>query len=146
MGQRKNPNEVGQARRKRATVQTPQEEARLKAAGVYGGPGFRLPERGQGVRQGGHPHFGAFIVSCEQADLRPMADGIWVYGNQVKEFRPLPAPAAPRLEVMDEMCAALWQGEPPLHDGRWAKATLEICLAMLNSEQQGTDIALHCQV
>lgn len=145
MGNRKNPDDFGQARRKLATIGNPQEEARLKAAGTYGGSGFTLPPRGAAARPPAHQHFGAIVVSCERADLRPMADGIWIYGDRAKEFRPLPAPAAPRLEVIDELFAAIRKGQRPLHDGRWAKATLEICLAMLASDRTGEDVPLRCQ-
>jgi len=145
MGNRKNPDDFGQARRKLANIGTPEEEARLKAAGTYGGSGFKLPPRGAAARPAAHQHFGAIVVSCERADLRPMADGIWIYGDQAKEFRPLPAPAAPRLEVIDELFTAVRKGQRPLHDGRWAKATLEICLAMLASSRAGEDVPLRCQ-
>jgi phthalate 4,5-cis-dihydrodiol dehydrogenase len=37
-------------------------------------------------------------------------------------------------------------GREPLHDGRWATATLEVCLAMLRSARDGTDITLAHQV
>jgi phthalate 4,5-cis-dihydrodiol dehydrogenase len=145
MGNRKNPDDFGQARRKLAAIGTPQEEARLKAAGTYGGSGFTLPPRGAAARPAAHQHFGAIVVSCERADLRPMADGIWIYGDRAKAFRPLPAPAAPRLEVIDELFAAVSKGQRPLHDGRWARATLEICLAMLASDRAGEDVPLRHQ-
>ena len=32
--------------------------------------------------------------------------------------------------------------KPPLHSGRWAMATLEVCLAMLRSAREGKDIPL----
>ena len=145
MGNRKNPDDFGQARRKLATLGTPEEEAGLKAAGTYGGSGFALPPRGAAARPAAHQHFGAIVVSCERADLRPMADGIWIYGDQAKEFRPLPAPAAPRLEVIDELFTAVRKGQRPLHDGRGAKATREIGLAMLASSRAGEDVPLRCQ-
>lgn len=145
MGNRKNPDDFGQARRKLATIATPEEEARLKAAGTYGGSGFRLPPRDGAAHPAAHQHFGAIIVSCEHADLRPMADGIWIYGDRVKEFRPLPAPMAPRLEVIDELYMAVREERRPLHGGRWAKATLEICLAMLTSDRVGEDVPLQYQ-
>jgi len=44
--------------------------------------------------------------------------------------------------VIDELVAAVRQGQPPRHDGRWARATLEICLAMLQSSKDGQDIPL----
>ena len=60
-----------------------------------------------------------------------------------------PAPTSRRsraAEVIDELYAAMVGGEPPLHDGRWAMATLEVCLAMLQSAREGRDVVLSHQV
>ena len=45
-------------------------------------------------------------------------------------------PRVPRAEVIDELYAAVVYGRAPLHDGRWAMATLEVCLAMLRSARE----------
>jgi len=37
-------------------------------------------------------------------------------------------------------------GRPPLHDGTWAMATLEVCLAILQSARDRRDITLRHQV
>ncbi|MBV7484849.1 Gfo/Idh/MocA family protein [Bordetella sp. BOR01] len=144
MGRPKDPADYGAARRKLAGLGPAQDEAALKAAGTYGGPLYSAPA--PGGPQATHQHFGSILVSCEQADLRPMPTGIFVYGNARREFLPLPAPAAPRLEVVDELHDAIYRDRPALHDGRWAKATLEICLAMLQSDGAGSDIPLRHQV
>ncbi|MCJ9714557.1 gfo/Idh/MocA family oxidoreductase, partial [Bordetella hinzii] len=89
-----------------------------------------------------HQHFGSILVSCEGADLRPTSHGIHVYGDQARRFLPLRPPAAPRLEVIDELHDAVYLGKPCLHDGQWAKGTLEICLAMLASDRGGHDVGL----
>jgi phthalate 4,5-cis-dihydrodiol dehydrogenase len=65
-----------------------------------------------------------------------------VYGHESKVHLGLPRPAIPRSEVIDELHAALRQGSAPLHDGPWARATLEVCLAMLRSAGEGRDIEL----
>ena len=36
--------------------------------------------------------------------------------------------------------------EPPLHGGRWAMATLEVCLAILASAESGGDVVLEHQI
>ena len=48
--------------------------------------------------------------------------------------------------MIDELYDAVVNGTPPLHDGAWAMATLEVCLAMLRSSREGRDIALAHQV
>ena len=146
MGDAKAPTAYGAARRKLKTLPTPADEAALKAAGTYGGSAYHAPARtAADAPRAAHQHFGAFLVSCERADLRPMPDGIWVYADEQRDFLRLPPPPAPRLEVIDELHNAVFRDAPPLHDGRWAKATLEICLAMLRSDQAGADICLRWQ-
>ena len=55
---------------------------------------------------------------------------------------PLEAPRGPRVEVVDELLDAVVGGHAPLHDGRWARSTLEVCLALLRSAQQGEAVTL----
>jgi phthalate 4,5-cis-dihydrodiol dehydrogenase len=52
----------------------------------------------------------------------------------------------PRVEVIDELYAAVVSGRTPLHGGRWAMATLEVCLAMLRSAGEQRDVVLDHQV
>jgi phthalate 4,5-cis-dihydrodiol dehydrogenase len=52
----------------------------------------------------------------------------------------------PRAEVVDEFYDAIVNGKAPLHDGAWATATLEVCIAMLTSARDGREIALAHQV
>jgi phthalate 4,5-cis-dihydrodiol dehydrogenase len=138
MGAAKSPEAYGQARRRLAAVHTPQEEAALKSAATYGGPDYRAPP--QGATGALHQHFGPVVVSCERADLRPVADGVWVYADARREHRPLAPPAVPRFEVIDELVDAVVHGRAPLHDGAWARATLDVCLAMLESAREGRDV------
>jgi phthalate 4,5-cis-dihydrodiol dehydrogenase len=48
--------------------------------------------------------------------------------------------------VIDEFYTAIVRNEPPLRDGRWEKATLEVCLAILQSTKERREIILHHQV
>jgi phthalate 4,5-cis-dihydrodiol dehydrogenase len=52
----------------------------------------------------------------------------------------------PRVEVIDELYTAVVSGRTPLHGGRWAMATLEVCLAMLRSAREQRDVVLGHQV
>ena len=58
----------------------------------------------------------------------------------------LPPPRVPRGEVIDELYDAAIDGHAPLHDGVWAMATTEVCLAMLRSAREGRDVPLKHQV
>ncbi|CAB3807012.1 Putative 4,5-dihydroxyphthalate dehydrogenase [Paraburkholderia ultramafica] len=142
MGDQKDPSSYGGARRRLNTLKSAADEAHLKASGTYGGDTYKpLPRNSVGAAHK-HQHFGPVVVSCENADLRPLPDAIYVYGNEAKERRPLALPAVPRAEVIDELYAAAVLGQAPLHDGRWAKDTLKICLAILESSEKRSDIAL----
>jgi phthalate 4,5-cis-dihydrodiol dehydrogenase len=118
------------------------DELAAKAARNYGGANYQpvaaAPEA--------HHHFGTIIVTCDRAELRPMPNGVMIYQDGEARLDPLPPPKVPRGEVIDELYAAVVNNTPPLHDGAWAMATLEACLAILQSSREGRDIALTHQV
>jgi phthalate 4,5-cis-dihydrodiol dehydrogenase len=146
MGAAKSADDYGAARRRLRSIQSADEETRLKAAGTYGGPAYKPPAAATShAATHLHQHFGPVIVSCERGDLRPVPDGVVIYGDEVREHRSLPPPAVPRFEVIDELHAAIIHGQRPLHNGPWAKATLEVCLALLQSGREQRDITLERQ-
>jgi phthalate 4,5-cis-dihydrodiol dehydrogenase len=113
---------------------------------AYGGRGhFDAGELMGGIGEMGdgahHPHFGFVLASCERADLRPLPDRVMIYADGKVSLDPLPPPVIPRSEVIDELF-----GERPLHDGEWGMATLEVCLAMRQSIEQGKEIPLNPRV
>ena len=129
------------ARRRRAS-RARDEEAAFKNARNYGGADYRPPA----AQAPAHQHFGTLLVSCERADLRALPNGVMIYQNGTARLDPLPPPAVPRAEVIDELYGAVVHGEAPLHDGAWAMATLEVLLAILRSAREGRDVALTHQV
>jgi phthalate 4,5-cis-dihydrodiol dehydrogenase len=137
MGQRKEPYA-----RMPQSFRNSDEEIAFKNARNYGGANWQEP-LGEVLA---HQHFGTIIVSCERADLRPMPDGVMIYQSGAARLDPLRSPQIPRAEVIDELYAAVVDGKPPLHDGAWAMATLEVCLAMLQSAREGRDVGLKHQV
>lgn len=139
LGAAKDPALYGAARRRLATLPHDGEEARLKAAGTYGGAAYRAASPTPARH---HQHFGPVLVSCERADLRPLPDAVMVYGDERCERVPVPVPTVPRYEVIDELWQAIVADRPTLHDGAWARDTLAVCLALLQSAREGRDIAL----
>jgi phthalate 4,5-cis-dihydrodiol dehydrogenase len=138
--------EMGQAKQPSASAPTRRfadaaAETAFKNARNYGGAGYRPPTE-QPLQ---HQHFGPVIVSCDRADLRPLPNGVMIYQNNASRLEPLTPPAVPRAEVIDELYDAIVYGRAPLHDGAWARATLEVCLAMLRSAREGGDVALDHQ-
>jgi phthalate 4,5-cis-dihydrodiol dehydrogenase len=144
MGQLKDPARYGSGRRMLREATSGEEEAALKTARTYGGAKYS-PASAPSVPPL-HQHFGPIIVSCERADLRPLPTGVMIYGPEVQRLDPLPSPAMPRAEVIDELYDAVVLGRAPLHGGEWAMATMEVCLAMLQSAREQREVVLHHQV
>jgi phthalate 4,5-cis-dihydrodiol dehydrogenase len=145
LGTAKNASSYGSARRNLERATNAAQEAALKQARNYGGVDYPPP----GAAGAGAPwyeHFGVVLVSCERADLRPMPTGVMIYGDAEARLESLPKPAVPRAEVVDELYDAIVHRRPPLHDGRWALATLEVCLAILESARDRREITLRHQV
>jgi phthalate 4,5-cis-dihydrodiol dehydrogenase len=139
--------EMGQAKPANARKLPPhfasaEEEAAFKNARNYGGAAYQPPAN----QDLAHQHFGTIIVSCERADLRPLPNGVAIYADGTARLDPLPLPSVPRAEVIDELYNAVVHSKPPLHDGAWAMATLEVCLAILQSAREGRDVALAHQI
>lgn len=147
MGVAKTAGDYGSARRNLRKVADADGEVALKNARNYGGADYapggvattETPARW-------HQHFGLVVVCCEHGDLRPMPNGVMIYGDGRKHLEPLPQPRVPRREVIDELYGTIVSGHAPVHSGRWALATLEVCLAMLQSADERRDIVLGHQV
>jgi phthalate 4,5-cis-dihydrodiol dehydrogenase len=142
MGQPKSPADYGAARRRLAALDAGTEPA-FKAARNYGGGAYAPPPTASAVAW---QHFGFLVACCDRADFRPTPTGVAVYEDEARRFEPLAPPPYPRPEVIDEVVAALRDDSAPLHDGRWARATLEACLAMIASARDGCDVSLQHQV
>jgi phthalate 4,5-cis-dihydrodiol dehydrogenase len=143
LGQRRDPAAYGAARRALAGAPTQEAESAMKTARAYGKWGkeaFAAPS------PRAHNHFGFVLASCEHADLRPGPTGIAIHADAERRFEPLPSPVVPRVEVIDELHAAIREGKPALHSGEGGLATLEICIAILESARTGRPIELRHQI
>ena len=145
LGTAKNASAYGKARRNLERATNAAEEAQLKQARNYGGVDYPPPGAAAPAAPW-HEHFGVVLVSCEHADLRPLPTGVMIYGDAEARMEPLAKPAVPRAEVVDELYDAIVHRRPPLHDGKWAMATLEVCLAILESARDRREITLRHQV
>jgi phthalate 4,5-cis-dihydrodiol dehydrogenase len=133
----------GRSRQALRNAKTAVDEIAMKNRRAYG-PAGRDAFRPDGDFS--HNHFGLVVVSCERADLRPIPQGVMVYGDDTRTIEELAAPQIPRSEVVDELYDAAVSGRPPLHSGEWGLATTEICLAILASAESGRAIDLQHQV
>ena len=143
LGQGRDASTYGRARLNLQKASNAADEIAMKNARAYGTSGrdaFRIDG------ELSHNHFGLVVASCEHADLRPLPHGVMVYGGRTRHLDELPSPKIPRAEVVDELYAAAMLGTPPLHSGEWGLATLEICLAILESAKTGGEVELRWQV
>lgn len=92
------------------------------------------------------PFFGLTLVSCERGDIRQSADGLCIYGEFDTKELALPVSSRGRQAEVQELYDAVMHGRPISHDGRWGEATLEVCLAMIESSQQRKEVFLTHQV
>ena len=136
------PKPPGAARRALRSVHHPDEEVALR---VRGGYAAGAPEPAESLFQ---PELGVFVVTCAKADLRLAPDCVEVYEEE--GMRVVVPQAGSGLggrgAVLDELYSAIVEGQPVVHDGLWAKATMEVCLAMLQSAREEREIELHHQV
>jgi phthalate 4,5-cis-dihydrodiol dehydrogenase len=138
-GAAKQADQHGAARRALATRRA--EETRLRVERfAYGAEAAPSPTH--------QPHFGLMIVTCSRGEMRASADGLFIYDvNGRREIALPPSGAMPgRSEVLDDMVAAIRTGKPVLQDGRWARANVEVTLALLQSARERREIILQHQV
>lgn len=90
------------------------------------------------------PFAGLTLVSCERGLMRQSPQGLYLYTDEGREeiaVAPNPGRAAELIELRD----ALKEKRDVFPNGEWGKANLEICLGILQSAQEGRDVALHRQ-
>jgi predicted dehydrogenase len=92
------------------------------------------------------PFFGLTIASCERGAIRQSADGLLVYGEAGVQELPLARELRGRAAELMDLYNGVVYDKPIFHDGHWGKATLEVCLAMIESARTHREITLSHQV
>jgi phthalate 4,5-cis-dihydrodiol dehydrogenase len=92
------------------------------------------------------PFFGFTVVSCQHGDIRQKPDGLFVYGEDRKWEISIPKGRRGREAEIEELYEAVVHNRPVFHDGCWGEATLEVCLAILESAKERKEIFLSHQV
>lgn len=144
-GQHRAPETNLDVRKKLHGVRTAEEEEQLKEGMRFGGQ--REGEYSHvwtGERK--QPFFGFTLVSCERGDIRQSPDGLHIYGETAQREIALPCGTRGREAEVEELYNAVVHKRPVFHDGRWGAATLEVCLAMLESAKERKEIFLSHQV
>ncbi|MEO6163636.1 MAG: Gfo/Idh/MocA family oxidoreductase [Candidatus Binatia bacterium] len=144
-GQHRPPETNLSVRAKLREVRTAEEEEQLKEGMRFGGKREgEFSHVWSGERK--QPFFGHTVVSCQKGDIRQTPDGLKIYGETEQREINLPAGSRGREAEVEELYDAVVKGRPVFHGGRWGAATLEVCLAMLDSAQQRKEIMLSHQV
>lgn len=134
MGARK--TQAGEARHRRTSVLSPDEK--------YGAS----PDPAAQIRRrlGKHPpFFGLTIISCERGVIRQSPDGLFVYDGDGRTEVPVSDFVGRSAELI-ELRDSLRERRAAFPDGRWARATLETCLGIARSADEGREIVLERQV
>ncbi len=125
------------------------EQLRYGARELDRGPighGWELNEGHSENRRRHQKFFGPLIATCEKGDLRQSQDGILIYGDEKIKEMPLAQVMVGRQAEVTELYEAVMNGRPMFHDGRWGEATLEVCLAILQSTAERREVYLSHQV
>jgi phthalate 4,5-cis-dihydrodiol dehydrogenase len=91
-------------------------------------------------------YFGLIVVSCEHGDIRQTPEGLMVYGDHDRRAVQLTPGVAGRDLMVAELYDAVVHAKPALHSPRWARATLEVSLAVLTSARNRQEVQLQYQV
>ena len=86
--------------------------------------------------------FGITIVSCERGNIRQSPDGLLIYDDEGMHEVPVAGEGATGVTELREIYAAITEGKPISHDGRWGMATLEVCVAIMQSARERREIML----
>jgi phthalate 4,5-cis-dihydrodiol dehydrogenase len=136
---------IRQALRAGTRAETEEKQA-LRIGGAQERQTFRREEPEPWVPE----DCGFVLASCDRGDVRQSAYGIYVHSDRGKEEIDIVAGRAmgtsQRRAELEELYDAVVLGKPLWHDGRWGMATLEVCLAIMESARQRQDIRLQHQV
>jgi len=89
--------------------------------------------------------FGLLVVSCERGDIRQSPDGLFVYSDQGRE-EVLMTERELRAGEIQALVEAVKGDRPSFPDVRWGRATLEACIAIIESGRARKEVFLKHQV
>ena len=144
-GTRQRTNAHGRARRSLREAMQQTDETALKAAAGFGGSAREEATPVAEAESDLHAHWGVTIVSCERGDLMPTPHGVTVFDDEGRRELQMPVGRGLSGYAFDELYDALVLDTPLIRDGRWGKATLEVCLAIVESARERREVYLQHQ-
>ena len=103
--------------------------------------------RGRGERRAWVPNdLGILVVTCEKGDIRQSQYGLYVHSDEGVQDIPLSEGGTSRRAELEELYNAVVLGRPIRHTGPWGMATLEVCLAIMQSARERREIFLSHQI
>ncbi|HLQ32574.1 MAG TPA: Gfo/Idh/MocA family oxidoreductase [Chloroflexota bacterium] len=95
---------------------------------------------------GGGRFFGITVATCERGEIRQSPpNSLLVYSDEGVKEVPVSGHTASRNSELQELYDAVVGNRPVYHDGRWGMATLEVCLAIMQSAHERREILLSRQ-
>jgi phthalate 4,5-cis-dihydrodiol dehydrogenase len=122
------------------------DESTAKDAMRIGGAQEREIFRQRGRRAWIPNDLGILIASCDRGDIRQSQWGLYVYRDSGVEDVSLPEEGWSRRAELEELYGAVVLEHPVRHTGAWGMATLEVCLAIIESARERREIFLTHQV
>ena len=123
------------------------DETKAKDAMRIGGAQEGALFRRGGERRPWVPNdLGILVATCERGDIRQSQFGLFVYGDDGVKDVPLTEGGASRRGELVELYNAVVLNKPIRHTGRWGLATLEVCLALMQSGKERREIMMTHQV
>jgi phthalate 4,5-cis-dihydrodiol dehydrogenase len=127
------------------------EETEKQAFRIGGSrdPNARRAAAPQGPKPWDPADLGIVIASCERGDIRNSQYGLYVYADDGRFEIPLAGNWAGLQEhraELEELYSAVVGGRPVYHSGEWGAATLEACLALIQSARERREVLLQRQI
>ncbi|MSQ26696.1 MAG: Gfo/Idh/MocA family oxidoreductase [Dehalococcoidia bacterium] len=113
-------------------------------------PNRRTSEAPAGPKPWTPSDLGMVLATCERGDIRNSPFGLYVYTDDGPMEITLPIPEGGAVVEhrgeLEELYDAAVLGRPAYHSGVWGAATLEACIAMMQSARERREIMLQRQI
>jgi phthalate 4,5-cis-dihydrodiol dehydrogenase len=129
----------------------PKPTGPVSAEERYALPSYAWGQTNMDARAGrpapGQDFFGLTIVTCERGDIRQSPEGLYVYTADGREEIAVPPDTNTRgYTELRELRASMDEDRPIFPDATWGRASLEACMAMIQSSREGRELPLQYQV